>query len=202
VRVAHAVLVAIALIESACSIGRPVPTVTTYSIEPPIPAETLKTPNSARLRVARVRVAVPYDRAGLVYRMSAVRYVSDPYHAFIADPAPMLGNRIVEGLAAAGVFRAVDGAESVAPARWVLEANVPELYGDFQAATGDPVAVMSIRFTLIDEGGVHSRVVYERLISQRVPVPSASPEALIRSYGIALADIMRELVNDLSEASL
>jgi len=202
VTVKHAVLVAIALIEAACSIGRPVPTVATYSIEPPIPRETSKAPNSARLRVARVRVAVPYDRAGLVYRMSTVRYVSDPYHAFVADPSQMLGNLIVEGLAGSGVFEAVDGAESAAHARWVLEANVPELYGDFQASTGEPVAVLSIRFTLIDESGVHTRVVYERLISQRVAVSGASPEALIGSYGIALANIMRQLVSDLSKESL
>jgi uncharacterized lipoprotein YmbA len=193
------VVVGVALIVSACSIGRPIPTATTYSIEsPPAAPDAAKPPHPERLRVERVRVAAPYDGTALVYRLSAVRYVSDPYHAFLADPGPMLSNRIAEWLAAAGLFKAVDGPGSAAPAPWVLEATVTELYGDFEAGGDNPAAVMSIRFTIIDEGSARPKAAYERAITRRISLPSASPEALVRGYGTALAEILSQLSVDLS----
>jgi cholesterol transport system auxiliary component len=196
-------VVGVALIVSACSIGRPIPTVTTYSIEPPSAApDAPKVPHPERLRVERVRVAAPYDTAALVYRLSAVRYISDPYHAFLADPGPMLSNRIAEWLAAAGLFQAVDGPGGAAPAPWVLEATVTELYGDFETGDDNPAAVMSIRFTIIDERSARPKVAYERLLSRRAPVSSASQEALVLGYGTTLADILTQFATDLSNSTL
>jgi len=192
-----AVVVGVALMVSACSIGRPIPTATTYSIEPPPAApDTPKPPHPQRLRVERVRVAAPYDRTSLVYRLSAVRYISDPYNAFLAEPGPMLSNRIAEWLAAAGLFKAVDGPEGAAPAPWVLEATVTELYGDFQQGS-DPAAVMSVRFAVIDQTSGRPKVTYERTISRRISLSSASPEALVRGYGTGLAEILSQLSADL-----
>ncbi|HWX28207.1 MAG TPA: ABC-type transport auxiliary lipoprotein family protein [Steroidobacteraceae bacterium] len=202
-RFRHVVIVGVALIVSACSIGRPIPTATTYSIEPsPAALAIPKPPHPERLRVERVRVAAAYDRTALVYRLSAVRYVSDPYHTFLADPGPMLSNRIAEWLAAAGLFKAVDPPGGAAPAPWVLEATVTELYGDFEAGGDNPAAVMSIRFTIIDEGSARPKVTYERSLSRRVPVSHAAPEALVSGYGMALADILTQLGTDLSNSTL
>lgn len=202
-RFRHVVVVGVALFVSACSIGRPIPTATTYSIEPsPAALAIPKPPHPERLRVERVRVAAAYDRTALVYRLSAVRYVSDPYHTFLADPGPMLSNRIAEWLAAAGLFKAVDAPGGAAPAPWVLEATVTELYGDFEAGGDNPAAVMSIRFTIIDEGSARPKVAYERSLSRRVTVSRAAPEALVSGYGMALADILTQLANDLSNSTL
>jgi uncharacterized lipoprotein YmbA len=202
-RFKHVVVVGVALIVSACSIGRPIPSATTYSIESPLaPPDARQLPHPERLRVERVRVAAPYDRAALVYRLSAVRYISDPYHAFLADPGPMLSNRIAEWLAAAQLFKAVDGPGGAAPAPWVLEVTVTELYGDFEAGGDNPAAVMSIRFTILDEGSARPKVAYERSLSRRAPMSSASPEALIRGYGTALTDILTQFATDLSHSTL
>ena len=199
----HVVVVGVALIVSACSIGRPIPTATTYNIEPASATPYAPMPrHPERLRVERVRVAAPYDRAALVYRLSAVRYIPDPYHTFLADPGSMLSNRIAEWLATAQVFKAVEGPGGAAPTPWVLEATVTELYGDFQAGGDRPAAVMSIRFTIIDEGNARPRVTYERLLSRRVSVSSASPEALVLGYRTALADILTQLATDLSNSTL
>jgi cholesterol transport system auxiliary component len=196
-------VVAVVVIVSACSIGRPIPIVTTYSIEPsPAAPDVPKPPHPDRLRVERVRVAAAYDTSALVYRLSAVRYVSDPYHAFLADPGPMLSNGIAEWLGAAGLFKAVDGPGGAVPAPWVLEATVTELYGDFEAGRGNPAAVMTIRFTIIDASGARPKVAYERSLSRRVPLPRAAPEALVSGYGMALADILTQLTTELSQSTL
>jgi hypothetical protein len=84
----------------------------------------------------------------------------------------------------------------------LLEATVTELYGDFEAGGDNPAAVMSIRFTIIDEGSARPKVAYERSLSRRVPVSRAAPEALVSGYGMALADILTQFATDLSNSTL
>jgi hypothetical protein len=71
----------------------------------------------------------------------------------------------------------------------VLEATVTELYGDFRP--GRPAAV---QFVLIDLTGARPKAVLERTIGSRVDFPQASPDALARGYGTALADVLAQLV--------
>lgn len=200
-RVLRALLVGMVALIAACSIGRPIPAIATYNIElTPPQGGTTRLPHSERLQVARVHVAAPYDRASLVYRVSAVRYTSDPYHAFLSEPGPMLGDRISEWLGNSGLFKAVDAPGSGAPAPLVLEARVTELYGDF-AQSGNPAAVMSVHFTLLDEQEVRSKVTFEGSFSQRVSISSSSPEALVRGYGSALADILTQFTTNLAASA-
>lgn len=197
-RASYAMIAALAAWIAGCSIGRPMPAATTYGIEPPPATEQTSAPlHAERLQLGRVRVAAPYDRTPLVYRLSAVRYVSDPYHAFIADPGPMLANRIVEWLNQTGRYRAVVGPGGFSPPSQVLDVAVTELYGDFQEST-QAAAVMSIEFTLIDQSSPRPKIAYERSITRRIPLSSSSPEALVRGYGSALAEILSQLTADLA----
>ena len=174
------------------------PTVTTYSFVPPLGGTgRSRAAHAQNLRVAQVRVAAPFDGAALVYQLSPAHYVADPYNMFLADPGAIVGNRIAEGLEAAALFKAVAGPGSSVPAPLVLEVTVTELYGDFERGSA-PAAVMAARFVLIDQARAHPQVAYERTISRRVPVPSASPESLVRGYGTALGEILTQLSGDLS----
>ena len=134
---------------------------------------------------------------GLVYRLDEVQYTSDPYHAFIAEPGAMLGNRMAAWLDREGPFKTVTQPGSVTPAQYVLEATVTELYGDFREGRR-PAAVMAVQFVLIDEAGASPKVVHERTIASRVDLSQASPDALVRGYGKALAEILSQLVPELS----
>ena len=180
---------------AACSIGKPMPQATTYVIE--LPAAT---PAAARrpetLRMANVRVAAAFAGDALVYRMDEVRYTADPYNVFIADPALMLGNRMAQWLDRAGPFQSVVQPESVRGAPYILEATVSELYGDFRPGQA-PAAVVTVQFALLDLTGARSKVVLERTIGRRVAVQEVSPDALVRGYGTALAEILAELQKDL-----
>lgn len=194
----YAVGVGAALVVAACSIGRPMPSATTYSIEPALAQPSAaESPRGERLQVERVRVAAPYDRAALVYRLSAVRYVSDPYHAFLAEPGPMLGTRIADWLAAAGPFKSVAAPGSGVPASLALEVTITELYGDFEKAS-DQAAVMSMQFTVIDKTSARAKVAYERSITRRIPLTNQSAEGLVQGYDTALAEILSQLAHDLA----
>ena len=183
------------VIIAGCSIGKPIPQPTTYVIELPVAA-----PAAARrpetLRMANVRVAAAFAGDGLVYRLDEVQYTSDPYNAFIAEPGAMLGNRMAAWLDHAGPFQSVVQPESVRGAPYILEVTVSELYGDFRPGH-PPAAVVTVQFALLDLTGARSKVALERTIARRVNLPQASPDALVRGYGTALAEILAELQKDL-----
>src|SRR5262245_19842578 len=186
-----------ALVLGACSFGKPILQPTTYVVDPPMVAAG---PGVERhpetLRMGRVRVAAVYGGNALVYRMDDVRYVSDPYHAFIAEPGAMLGVRMAEWLDRAGPFETVAQPGNTRSARYVLDATVTEFYGDFRDGQR-PAAVLAVQFALIDRAGARPTVVRERTIASRIDLPQASPDALVRGYGKALADILSQLVPDL-----
>jgi len=189
-----------ALILGGCGIGKPIPQATTYIIEPAAPVPSSEIRRGDSLRMGSVRVASAFAGNALVYRLDDVKYVSDPYHAFIADPGAMLGNRIAEWLDSAGPFKTVTqpgSAQSSTSARYVLEATVTELYGDMRTGAR-PAAVMTVQFTLLDTAEPRSVTVYARTMSYRVEIEQATPDALVRGYGTALSDILSQVRSDLT----
>ena len=182
---------------AGCSIGKPIEQATTYVVELPAAA-----PAAARrpetLRMANVRVAAAFAGDALVYRMDEVRYTADPYNAFIAEPSRMLGSRMAEWLDRAGPFQSVAQPDSVRAASYILEATVSDLYGDFRPGHA-PAAVVTVQFALIDLTGARNKVVFERTIGRRVAIQQATPDALVRGYGEALAEILLQLVPNLSD---
>ena len=187
---------------AACSIGKPIPQATTYVVEPPA---STPTPAAQRrpetLRMGNVRVAAAFAGNALVYRADDVQFVADPYNAFIAEPAAMLGNRMAEWLDRAGPFKSVAQPGSARPTPYVLEASVTELYGDFRPGK-TPAAVMTAQFALIDQTGARPKLVLERTIASRVDISDASPDALVKGYGKALAEILGKLTPDLQSAGV
>jgi uncharacterized lipoprotein YmbA len=184
-----------ALALAACSIGKPIPVPDTYVVQPPAPEAPWAASATESLRIGNVRVAAAYAGNALVYRMDEVRFTSDPYSRFIAEPGTMLGDQIAAWLARTGRF-AVAGPESTLPAHYLLEATVTELYGDFRPGRA-PAAVLAVHFALIDQTGARPKAVLERSIARRIDLPQASPDALVRGYGDALAQVLAELSTDL-----
>ncbi len=187
-----------ALTLTACAIGKPIPQAATYVVNPPMaPSGPPAARRPETLRMGNVRVAAAYAGNALVYRLDDVRYTSDPYHAFIAEPGAMLGNQMAEWLDRAGPFETVALPGSTRPTRYVLEATVAELYGDFREGR-PPAAVLAMQFALIDQAGARPQVVYESTIARRIDLPQASPDALVRGYGKALEEILSQLVPEIS----
>ena len=187
---------------AGCSIGKPLPRVTTYIVEPSPPPASARARRAETLRMGQVRVASAFAGRGLVYRMDDVKYVADPYEAFIAEPAGMLGQQMAAWLDRAGPFSAVaqpGSARTVKSAPFTLEAMVTELYGDFRVGPR-PAAVVSIQFALMDLEEARQTVVYERTISRRVEIAQASQDALVRGYDAALTEILIELSSGLATA--
>jgi uncharacterized lipoprotein YmbA len=193
--------VAVACVVAAlagCAIGKPMPSVSTYVVELPTDIKQLsQSPRGETLRIGKVRVAAAYGGEALVYRLDDVRYQADPYHAFIADSGSMFASRIAEWLGHAGLFTSVTQPETVRPARYLLEATVVELYGDFRPGRS-AAAVMAVQFALLDQSTPRLSVVRECTLASRIDLARASPDELVRGYGSALADILSQLAVELS----
>lgn len=186
-----------ALAVAACSIGKPIPQPNNYVVQAPMPEGTPSVASRTEpLRIGRVRVAAIYDGNALVYRTDDVRFISDPYSRFIAEPGAMFGDQMAAWLGRAGPFTTVIDPESTLPAHYVLEATITELYGDFRPGRA-PAAVLAVQFALLHQIGPHPQVVFQRVIARRVELPRASPDALVRGYGEALAQILEELSTQL-----
>ena len=188
-----------ALIVVACSIGKPIPQATTYIVQPDAPTAITTARRAETMRMGDVRVAAAFAGNSLVYRMDDVHYVSDPYHAFIADPGSMLGNQMASWLDRAGPFHAVaqpGSAQSAKAAPYVLEATVTELYGDFRPGA-PPAAVMTIQFALVDIATSSAVTIYQNTIGRRVEIAQGSPDALMRGHGKALTEILLQLRTEL-----
>ena len=189
------------LVLAGCSIGKPVPQTTTYVVESSMPARNAGTRLPGSLRMGNVRVAAAFSGNSLIYRMDDVNYVSDPNQAFIADPASMLGNEMATWLDRSRAFKSVTQPGSTQSARYVLEATVIELYGDFRPGK-QPAAVVKIQFVLLDYSGTLPSVVYEGTIGRREPLERASPDILVRGYGTALSEILSQFVSELGARTI
>lgn len=197
-----ALICSTALVLAACSIGKPVQQPTTYVVEPPGPAQRLSgSHTSAIVRMGGVRIAAAFSGNALVYRTDDATFVSDPYQAFIADPRAMLGSQMASWLDRSGPFRTVVQPDSALSANYMLEVTITDLYGDFRP--GRPAAaVMTAQFALVDVNAVGSGLVFGRTITRRVPLQQSLPDALVRGYGQALAEILSELVGELANTQL
>lgn len=186
------------LVVSSCAIGKATPQVTTYAIEPSPPSLAAER-HGETLRMGTVRVAPAFSGKALVVRVDEVRYMADFYNAFIAEPGDLLGARIAEWLDRAGPFKTVAQPGTRTPASYVLEATVTELYGDFRPGRV-PTAVMTVQFSLVDLRERTLKARLERTIGRRIALTEASPEALVRGYGLALGEILGELAPLLIDA--
>lgn len=192
-----AAILGLTLVLGACAIGKPVEQGTSYALDPVMPAPMPAADRKPEtLRMGRVQVAAAFSGPGLVYRMSDVRYVSDPYHTFLSEPDGMFGARIAEWLDRSGPYRAVSQPGSARTAPFVLEATVTDLYGDFRPGQA-PAAVLTIQFALIDTASARTQVVVEQTISRRQVIDRATPEDLVRGFNQALADVLKELASGL-----
>jgi uncharacterized lipoprotein YmbA len=188
------------LLLAGCSIGKPIPQPETYAVAPPLPESAPAGPRRPEtLRIGSVRIVAAFAGTPLIYRVDDVKFTSDPYHVFIADPGRMLADQMTTWLDRSGPFKTVAEPESGSAAPYVLEATVTELYGDVRP--GQPAAaVLAMRFVLIDQTGARPKTSFERTHDRRVSLQRTTPDALVRGYGEALAGILTDLTTDLRGA--
>jgi cholesterol transport system auxiliary component len=163
-----------------------------------------KTPNSTSdriLSVASLRISPRYADRSFVYRTSTAAYEADFYNQFLTAPDSMIAEELRKGLAASELFKYVVGPANPLQPHYGLEGSINALYGDFRDPNR-PVAVLEIEFFLYNQDPAAAGVSLQKRYEKSVPLSEKSPEALVKGWDQALADIVAALLADLKAANL
>jgi cholesterol transport system auxiliary component len=147
------------------------------------------------LGVSRFRTSPLLAGTSFVYRTGDQTFESDFYNVFWTPPAAMVANEAGRWLRASGIFSDVVDPTSLTPRAYALEGAIAELYGDYRTP-GQPAAVMSLRFALMDIQGKEPKVVFHKDYSVSHPIAAGTPSALAAGWNEELGEILAALESD------
>lgn len=199
-RAAAALLLSPAFTVVGCiSTERAYPVKRQYVLDVSRGGEKLPKPLAGAVKVRQFSISSRFDGREFVYRIGDAAYESDFYNEFLASPTSMLTEEVRQWLGASGVFaHAVDTGSGV-PAAYVLEGNVPRLYGDYADRTA-PRAVLEIQFFLIDERSGANEIVFHKAYAVAESLASRTAAELVKGWNTCLEKILTELEKDLQAA--
>ena len=153
------------------------------------------------LSVQNLYISPRYADRNFIYRTSETEYETDFYNQFLSEPATMISEEVRQALAATRLFKIVLGPSNSQPANYLLEGSVNVLYGDFRNLRA-PAAVLEIEFLLHNENPTQNEIVMQKRYRRSVPLSERTPEALVKGWNQALAEIIAMFVNDLDQREL
>lgn len=148
------------------------------------------------LRIATVRVAMPFDASTFVYKTGNSKFTTDYYSGFVAPPGRLLTGELSAWLSKSGPFTCVIDGASTADYHLTLESNVTALYGDYTSSQ-NPSAVIEARFFVVDSRQAQYNVVLQKMYRETEPVLAQGPDALVVGWQKALGRIFTALADDL-----
>ena len=186
------------VLSSGCvSLERGYPDKRFYVLEVRTPAPISGSERDEILQVSPLRISPRYLDRSFVYRISDNGFESDFYNQFIAPPAGLISEEIRKGLISARIFKYVISASNSQAPSYVLEGTVNGIYGDFKNSHA-PAAVIDLEFFLTSDLPAKPGILMQKRYVQSVPVSGRSPEALVKSWDLALEQILAALIADIS----
>jgi cholesterol transport system auxiliary component len=186
------------VLSSGCvSLERGYPDKRFYVLEVRTPAAISGSERDEILQVSPLRISPRYQDRSFVYRISENGFEADFYNQFIAPPAGLISEEIRKGLISARIFKYVISASNSQAPSYVLEGTVNGIYGDFKNSHA-PAAVIDLEFFLTSDLPAKPGILMQKRYVQSVPVSGRSPEALVKSWDLALEQIIAALTADLS----
>jgi len=153
------------------------------------------------LKIHNMRVAAVYQGKEFVYQKDNVTYESDYYNVFFISPGALIAEETRQWLVDAGLFDRVVDICSRIQATHILEGTVTALHGDY-SRRDSPRAVLGIVFTLIDDADGFLKIAFQKEYEKEVALENTTPQALVKSWNIALQEILAEFENDLDNIEI
>ncbi len=148
------------------------------------------------LKIRRMSVSDLYNTRELVYQMDGGRIESDFYNMFFVTPGNMLTTELRTWLGASNRFKNIIEPGSMVVPSLTLEGAINALYGDY--ANGQPAAVVSLQFFLVDESTPTNDIVFSKDYNQRIPLTKADPQELVKAMTLAVQAIFTQLEQDMA----
>ena len=192
-------LIAVALMSAGC-LSQPALKPALYRPEAKRPDAPALSAMAGSVKVHALRVAPGFDGRSFVIRTDAVRYVQDPYNAFLVPPDAWITMDVCAWLGKSGLFRHVLDSASRVPPEFTLDGVVTALYAD-RSGSGAARSVLSIEFTLTENAAKSARVRLQKTYTQEAPAANPfAPPTLALAWGQALTAVLASLETDLRAA--
>jgi ABC-type uncharacterized transport system auxiliary subunit len=186
-----------ALLVAGC-LGQSQPEKTRYLLDI-TPTEIQDPGDRGSVQVSRMRVDRPFERKGLVYRVSEDRYTADFYHEFYSVPGDLIRTSLEQWFERSGTFTAVVGPTQGIRPDWRIEGFVHNLYADF-SLPGWQTAVLEIEFVVLDAQSPQLDVVLERSYRVLAALRDRKPASVAHGLRDAAKQAFAEFDIDLREA--
>lgn len=170
-----------------------------YILEASRKATPIAAPIDATLEVRRLTVNSAFATKNLVYRTGEFQYEPDFYREFLISPGAMITEHTRRWLADSDLFKQVLPSGSQIEPMYTLEGTIATLYGDFRDESA-PIAVLEIRYFLVDHKTPDGAVVFSKSYRAANPVLVRTVQALMDALSKDLAEILTRLENDLRTA--
>lgn len=190
-----AVLATLALLLAACTVSRPEAARLSFLVHAEYAGTPLARARAASLAVGPFEVAPPFDGRSYVYRRDEVRYETDFYNGYAAEPSAMLAEAAAAWLRRSGLFGSVT-ASAAGAAEHRLQGRVAAMYVDFSGK--EPAAVLNIGWRL--RTAAAERTVLALDCEERVRLNEISPRGVALAQGEALEKALAKLERALSDA--
>lgn len=179
---------------------RPAPEKSYYVIEANRPERSPVAPERPVLVLAESRMARPFGVKSFIYRVERLRYETDFYNEFFAQPGDMLAGETLDWIEDAGLFRVLARRTPHRQGDLALRLAGNALYGDYRHP-GQPLAVLELEVTL-ETTGRPAEVVFRETYRRETPLSGPGPAALATGWSEALEQILGELEADLGALDL
>jgi len=170
-----------------------------YALEAASPTPVARDPRFGPLKILSFRSQPPYEANNLIVQRANGETVMDYYTSWIASPHELIRVQSMNYLRKTGLFKAVYDSNSGSLADTGLEGTVEAITLDCR--TDKPVAVITLRLTMIDETAPEFTILWSAEATGRTTVETMDPRALVSAFDKALTLALEQLTRQLEKAS-
>ncbi len=162
-----------------------------YLFDVHYPKATKKQLTSDTLEVESAGALQQFSSREFVYRISNTQYITDYYHIFMISAARQITDITAKYLQGKGIFKQISTSKILTDnPDYTLRTKIMALYADYRNSS-HPLAVVKIRYALIDNLKTKHPVLIDKTFSAKIPLQTKSTDALVKAWDQGLQNIMR-----------
>ena len=190
------ILVLLTIVSSACTgLNKNYPIRNFYSLKP-IETDVITFAQINKvLEVSTFTISPKYRGKEFIYKIDENRFDSDFYNQFFNSPAQIITVETLNRLNQSNIFKNIINSHTPVHPDYVLYGNIVEIFGDFSNIT--PQSVLSVEFILVDESSIDSKILFNKVYSDRMDLNSKSAKELVNGWNILLTNILNNFEKDL-----
>lgn len=169
-----------------------------YALEAIPPKTPNQSPRFGPLKILSFKSQPPYEANNFIVQRANGETVMDYYTTWIAAPHELIRVQAMSYLRKTGLFKAVYDSTSGSLAQAGLEGTVEQILLDCRDEK--PTAVITLRFTIIDETAPDFTVLWSSETTGRSKVESG-PRSIIDAFDKALTKALEQTTRELEKAS-